>query len=170
MTFWSHLLDHNYIHGRISIHKYKLYGIDSWVESFPQRLSTYNTSILNKLNTAKFRWKVQPISRLCNIVNINGTNRNEALHDIDTIDRLSGIEILDRSISTEHLKDLDRFPPVYTSYFYLSLLVLLNRSNSYCRRWLLVIRSVCESFSSNAQIDDFTLNQSLWYWVELATK
>ena len=92
------------------------------------------------------------------------------MYETYSIDRISSIDILNTAIAKEHFTGIDELPSLYASYVHTPLPILLTKSSSYCRRWILVIRTGRESVSTNSDIDDFTSNPSIRSWIGISPK
>ena len=107
------------------------------------------------------QWGVQLISRLWHLIFIHCTHINEALYDMEAIDKIVVVDRLDIDMRKEHLTGLTSLLSVYTSYVYLQLSVILKKSFKYKWRWFLVVISGHESFTIIDKPDDFSSNTLL---------
>ena len=113
------------------------------------------------------RWASNLSIILWNIVHQLWKHRNDALHNLESIHLLSGLEQLKNSITTEIEIGLATLPTVYSSYFRIPLARLLGKSPAYLKRWFLVIRSSREALSIRVDMDVFSFDGILRSWVGL---
>ena len=93
--------------------------------------------------------------------------RNEALHNTQQYQVLSGLPLLKASVTREYNIGIDRLPQLYSSYFHIPLSTILSRSPSHLVKWFLVIRSARESYQPNLLQDEFSSNGPMRTWIGL---
>ena len=113
-------------------------------------------------------WGATLIKKLWNITHQLWIQRNDVLHNTDAINALSGIVPLKATITLEHALGPINLPGVYSSYFHIPLLSLLQKSPTYLKKWFLIIRSAREASSIVTNIDEFSTNSPLRAWVGLS--
>ena len=113
------------------------------------------------------RWGTLLTGKLWNIIFQIWMNRNHSLHETLVIDHVSGQDQLRNAIILEHALGIKDLPTVYKPYFS-SLPIILSRSIKYQKQWFLVIRSARESSHSFSHYDNFSINASLWSWIDLS--
>ena len=112
-------------------------------------------------------WSTQVTAKLWFLTHSIWTRRNEALHNTERIDRLSGITELRTAISAEHTTGQSLLPMPYSPFFYLPLPTLLRKSTTYLKHWFMAIRSARERFHDVVNDDQFVHDPILRAWTGL---
>ena len=94
-------------------------------------------------------------------------HRNTKLHDTDTIHSLSGADLLYQSVTNEYNLGYELLPHVYSTFFHLPLLSLLQKPTKYIKKWFLMIRTAREARQPLAISDEFSTNGPLRTWIGL---
>ena len=103
------------------------------------------------------RWATNLIKQLWNIIHQLWLQRNEALHQEDSIYKLSRLQILMNSITNEYNYGLADLPSIYSSYFNTPLPIILKKSSKFLKRWFLLIRSAREATVGDSPPDMFSV-------------
>ena len=85
-------------------------------------------------------------------------HRNDALHNSESINLLSGLDQRKTSITTEIEIRLDKLSMVYSLYFKIPLARLLGKLFAYLKRWFLMIRSDREALSIRVDMGVFSFD------------
>ena len=112
------------------------------------------------------RWTVGLSAQLWNIIYFMLDNRNNILHHNNTIDSLSGLDIVKDSIQTELQRGLATLDPLYYSYFTYSLQDIADMKSADARNWLVLIRRAREA-KGFIYHDKISQSQSLKKWIGL---
>ena len=94
-------------------------------------------------------------------------HRNDSLHSTPTIHEREGLPQLKLSSAQELGTGLHHLPPLYRSYFNLTLEQLLAKPVDDLRAWFHTVRLAREVTDQNIQTDPFTTNGPLRAWVGL---
>ena len=129
---------------------------------------TYLSEIASKKSAS--RWATNLTKHLWDITHQLWTQRNDALHNSEQIEMLSGKATLRSSIVLEYNLGADDLPSVYSKYFHLPLRFLFKKKIGFLKRWFRLIRSAREGLSDNCPYDEFSENGSLRTWVGLIKK
>ena len=127
--------------------------------------SSYFISINSK--KSGLRWSANFTKQLWHFLHELWINRNECLHESESIHKLTRTIILKNAITLEYNQGLGNLPSNYSSYFHPPLQHLLSKKTSYLKRWFLVIRSGRECHNPSLPVDPFTTNGPLRTWIKL---
>ena len=115
------------------------------------------------------RWATNLIKQLWNIIHQLWLQRNEALHQKDSIYKLSRLQILMNSITNEYNYGLADLPSIYSSYFNTPLPIILKKSSKFLKRWFLLIWSDREATVGDSPPDMFSVKGHMRNWVRLTS-
>ena len=98
-----------------------------------------------------------------------GKKRNEALHKVEKIQELEGLQILNKSINKEWKIGLSELPMIeYSHMFRIKEKELMEKSIEGKKDWLLVVKLARELHEDKERvIDKFDKNEELREWIGL---
>ena len=115
------------------------------------------------------RWAVGLSTHLWKLVFHMWEHRNHVLHQKDTINTLSGLDIVKAAIREELKQGLLTLDPLYYTYFTLTDTHINKMTSVDARNWTVLIRRARES-KGFTYTDQISQSQSLKKWIGLTTQ